>query len=222
MTLALEQPPVDDLAAFTRPLHEDYAVAWLASFRSQRTIDAYRTGITQWFDFCGRLVVDPLDAMRAHVDLFMHHLEVTGKAPRTRALRLTTISSFYTYLLDEELVRRNPTRKVLRPKYPRKSPTAWLTRGQIFDLVTTAEELGAHPFALVSLLAYNGPHGRITPHSLRHSAASLAMNSGANQDQVMHDFGWSSPAMLGHYTHGHENPARSSTHLIAASVLGVG
>src|SRR5207253_1018066 len=102
-----------------------------------------------------RYAVDPLQADRGVIDMYMHALEIDGRAPRTIALRLTTLSSFYAYLIDEEHLAKNPCQKVERPKFAKTSPTAWLKQGQLYDIVQAAEELGPHPHALVAILAFN-------------------------------------------------------------------
>lgn len=297
-------PPLLELAAgATGPLHETLAGAWLAGFNSQRTRAAYGNNIRQWFGWCETNGTDPLRAIRAHVDLWVRQGEAAGDSPRTIALRITTLSSFYGYLVDQDVITKNPTRGVRRPRLQRKSPTAWLSRPQLADFVEASRDLGAHPHALVLLLALNGlriseacgidvedrvmrgfypqitvtrkggerqaitlarptehavdlaigdrtsgplllnragnrmtqrnaqliidkcipavrgEHGRITPHALRHSWTTIALQSGANPDQVMHDGGWNDHRMVGYYAHGQDDPARSVTHAVAGVVL---
>lgn len=136
--------------------HETYAGAFLAGYRNAKTREAYEVSLRQWFTFCDKNRVDPLRVVRAHVELFARELEALGRKPRTVCLRLVAISAFYEYLVDEDVLTKNPTRRVKRPKVDRASPTAWLTGRQVFDLLTAAEQLGPHKYALLCLLALNG------------------------------------------------------------------
>lgn len=130
--------------------------AWLAGYKSPRTRAAYATGVRQWLAWCADHDVDPLTAVRAHVELWQRHLEEQGRAVKTVSCRVGAVASWYGYLLDEEVVPRDPTARVRRPKVERRSTTAWLTRPQLADLIAAAAELGPHPHALISILVFNG------------------------------------------------------------------
>jgi site-specific recombinase XerC len=146
-----------ELVHTERQRHIDYARAWLAGYRSPKTRENYATGITQWFEFLERFGVDPLKVARPHVDLWLRELEVTGRAPRTVASRFTAVRSFYRYLHEEELwLGRLPTAGVKGPKIPRKSPTGYLDRGQLADLVRASRAFGPNAHALVCILVFNG------------------------------------------------------------------
>lgn len=297
-------PPLLDMASkLSAPLHEVLAGAWLAAFSSERTRASYGVSIRAWFAWCAELDVDPLRAARAHVDLWLRHLEAEGKADRTVGLRITTLASFYRYCIDEDVLFKDPTRGVRRPKIPHKSPTAYLKRTQLADLVPAAAELGVMPHALICLLVFNGlriseacgidiegrtmcgfypqlevlrkggarqlitlarpteaavdaamagrtsgplllnqygnrmtqrnaqliidkcipavrgEHGRITPHALRHSWCTLAIQNGSSPDQVAHDGGWTGLEMVAYYAHGQDDPSRAVTHGVAGVVL---
>lgn len=303
MTQHLQPTPLNQLVAgHDRPAHETLAMAWLAGFRSPRTRAAYSLGIRSWFGWCEECNADPLGIARAHIDLWVRQLEAR-LADRTVALRITTLASFYEYLVDQDVIAKNPTKGVRRPKVQRKSPTAWLRRPQLADLIAGAAELGPHPHALVTLLALNGlriseacgidvdalryrdfypqltvtrkgdldqvitlarpteavilaaiadrtdgpllltgyltrmnqkaaqrildkaavnvrgEHGRITPHVLRHSWTTIALQAGVNPDQIMHDGGWQDHRMVGYYAHGQDDPIRAATHAVAGLVL---
>lgn len=294
------------LIAYEPRRHELLAAGWLASFRNLQTISNYRQSIKQWFGFLERNGhLDPLTASRSHVDLWMHQLELDGKAPRTINARLTAIRSFYNWCVDEEHLARSPAKRVNPPKIDRGSPRAWLTRAQLNDPVEGARHLSPDDYATVCILSFNGlrvgefcsldveslamvngsptitfvrkgghsatlalsfttynavleavgprttgplllnskgtrhtqrsvqlildkavlnvrgNHGKITPHSLRHSLCSVLLAAGASHDQLMHDFGWSSGRMLQIYGHGHSNPHRSSTHLGTGLIMGM-
>lgn len=288
--------------------HEQLVAAWLAGYRVEKTRIAYAHSLRTWFDFCGLNAVDPLAAIRAHVDLYMRSLEAAGLADRTVASRISALSAFYTYLVDEDVLPKSPVRGVKRPKIDKVSPTGWLTRPQVADLIAAAHLEGPICHALVCILALNGlriaeacslnveslivehgfypcltfvrkggkqaraalsrpaeaavhavigdrtagplltttigtrmnqkaaqllldrcapsvrgEHPHITPHVLRHSWATLALLAGAIPEQVRHDGGWADDRMLTYYgSHGADDPARSSTHLVAGLIMGVG
>ncbi|UDY34017.1 tyrosine-type recombinase/integrase [Dermatobacter hominis] len=247
--------------------------------------------------------VAPLDARRAHIELWQRELEHRDYAARTIALRLTALASFYSYCENENLISRSPMLRVRRPRVERRSPRTSLSRGQLHDLLAAARELGPHAHGILCLLAFNGlriseatrldvdaldydglfpilhitrkggrpgvavlarpteaaiiacadgrssgplfltrsgtragqrstqrildrcahhlrgHRTRITPHVLRHTWTTLAIDAGVPHDQVQHDGGWADPRMLAYYTHNRDNALRSATHSVAAYVL---
>lgn len=136
--------------------HELLAKAWLAGYRNKNTRDGYQLSIARWFSFCDQHDIDPRQAIRAHLELWQRSLEQDGLAPRSIAARLNACASFYKYLVEEDVLDRDPMRGVRRPKIERRSPTAWLTRPQMSDLLAGGEALGPHPYALLCLLSLNG------------------------------------------------------------------
>lgn len=156
MSLTVPAGGLAALATVTARPHETYAAAWLAGYRSPRTREAYRISITQWFTWCASKGLDPLQVVRAHIELWQRELEASGRKPRTVSLRITALASWYRYLIDEEVLTKDPVRRVRRPKIERRSPTAFLTRPQMADLLEGAQALGPHPYALVCVLALNG------------------------------------------------------------------
>ncbi len=279
------------------------AGAWLAGYRSPATRSTYSTAIRAWFTWCRYRNVTPLQAARAHIEVWQRELELDGYAPRTIAVRLTALASFYRYCEHEDLITRSPTLRVRRPRIERRSPRTSLSRGQLHDLLTAAQEHGPHPYGLLCLLAFNGLriseatnldigdldydgpfpilhvtrkggrtgtavlarpteaaiatciegrtsgpiflnrlgvrasqrstqrvldrcarhlHGRlprITPHVLRHTWTTLAIDAGVPHDQIQHDGGWADARMLAYYTHNRDNALRAATHSVAAYVL---
>jgi hypothetical protein len=76
---------------------------------------------------------------RTHLELYVRQLE--QQLPRlsnaTLYRRISTLSSWFTWLEDEELTRRQSRRRVRRPsRHPRPQP--WLERNELADLLTTA------------------------------------------------------------------------------------
>jgi integrase len=64
-----------------------------------------------------------------------------------------------------------------------------------------------------------GRHPRITPHVLRHSWTTLAIDAGVPSDQIQHDAGWADARMVAYYTHGRDQAPRATTHSVTAYVL---
>jgi integrase/recombinase XerD len=97
------------------------------------------------------------DIRRTHVELYLRELEQQLPQPSNATLyrRISTLSSWFAWLEDEDVMVGNPAARVRRPsRHPRPQP--WLDRNELTDLLTAAEDDGGYPYALVCLLALNG------------------------------------------------------------------
>lgn len=278
--------------------------AFIAGYANPRTRSSYTIHLRDWFSFCASHDFDPMTAQRMHVELWARELEARGLKPRSRALKITTVRSFYRYCVDEEWLAVSPAERVKRPTIERRSPRGALTRTQLADLVEGARHLGPHQHALVMLLGFNGlrigetcaanvedlvhhgfspvlllperkggkegvaplsrpveaallecigdrSHGplllnrwgnrmtrsnaqqvldtasknvrgrmpRLSPHVLRHTWCSLAVEAGCDLARLQHDGGWSDGRMREYYTHSKNDPLNGTTHLVAAHVM---
>lgn len=94
---------------------------------------------------------------RTHVELYLRELEIQLPRPSNATLyrRISTLSSWFSWLEDEDVVVSNPAARVRRPsRHPRPQP--WLDRNELTDLLAAAEDESGYPYALVCLLALNG------------------------------------------------------------------
>jgi integrase/recombinase XerD len=125
---------------------------------------AYALDLTDWLAFCDRYGVEPLAAHRAHVDAYARELaEVQGRARSTVARRLSALTGFYGYALDEGLIDRSPLAGVRRPKVANDSQTTGLDRDELRAALAVARQRAAtgagqsaRDLALLTLLAHNG------------------------------------------------------------------
>lgn len=106
------------------PLSRQY-LEFLTDVRgcSPCTTRAYRSDLTQFQEFL-ELQAQPLDAQQIaprHLHLFSTWLAQTC-SPRTIARKLNCLAGFFGYLLDLELVGRNPLQGVRRPRVPETLP----------------------------------------------------------------------------------------------------
>lgn len=149
--------PVPDRGTTHRRQAELAAGAFIAGYPSEHTRAAYRIDLRLWLAFLEELgVTDPIrEITRSHVELFMRDMETHGRMASTIARRIGTLSRFYEWLVDEELLNRNPTRKVKRPKVSDESNTPWLTRRQLADWIDAGEALGGYDAITALVLGLN-------------------------------------------------------------------
>ncbi|CAN5525373.1 site-specific integrase [soil metagenome] len=105
----------------------EHAAGWLRMWsdlgRAPRTIDAYARGLAEYLQLCEREGIDPVEASRAHVALFVRELTSrpsrrgdnvisidsgAGLANATIQQRLVPVRLFYDYLLEEGLRTSHP------------------------------------------------------------------------------------------------------------------
>jgi site-specific recombinase XerD len=134
---------------------DDLAAAFLASY-GPATREAYARDLRSWASFLARVGVDALAARRVHVDAYVREAEDAGVAASTLSRRLTAMSGFYAYGVDEGLIARSPVTRVRRPRVSDASPRLGLDRAEIASLLAAAEASGPRDHALACLLALNG------------------------------------------------------------------
>ncbi len=79
-----------------------------------------------------------------------------GRARATIARRLCTISGFYRYAVEEELLEHSPAVHVRRPRLDYESHAIGLDRNEVGSLLVAAGLGAPNEHALISLLAING------------------------------------------------------------------
>lgn len=144
MTDMLERAPAADLA-LPEPLPDGIqrlTMEWLLSFSSKATRSAYRVHLSQWLAFCSRAGIDPLTARRGDGSLWARWLELPPRRskPATVAAKLAAVSSWYTYLVEEEALEVARFTAVDRPRIDRShSETRSLTEAEARGLVAAAD-----------------------------------------------------------------------------------
>src|SRR5436305_11380172 len=83
-------------------------------------------------------------------------MESRGRARATIARRLCTISGFYRYAVEEELLEHSPAVHVRRPRLDYESHAIALDRNEVGSLLVAAGLGAPNEHALISLLAING------------------------------------------------------------------
>ncbi|MGN9844879.1 tyrosine-type recombinase/integrase [Nonomuraea sp. H19] len=145
MTAELAPRPGDDLAYPSGLLGyvQDLTTAWLLSYNSPNTRDAYRRDIAMWFAFCAAHDLDVLEVRRPHGDVYKRWLDLQAGKPlpaKTLARRLAGVSSWYGYLVEEEAAEFNPFERVRRPRVDRQhSETVALTRTEAREVLHAAD-----------------------------------------------------------------------------------
>src|SRR5690606_21986409 len=148
---ALPPPDPDD-----RYHVRNLTVLWLLRL-SETSRRGYYQALADWLSWCQRHGVDPLDARRADRDGWQAgmtsrkvgpgNVVVTIPAsPATVAKRLAVVSSWYSYLNENDIDVRNPAAGGSRPKPPSRSRLPALSAeemtGFINWLVRRAQRLG--------------------------------------------------------------------------------
>lgn len=132
---------------------DELAAAWLLGFKTA-TSKAYAADLAGWSQWLQSVGAAPLDAHRAHVDAYARTLERQSRAPATIARKLSVLSGFYAYAVDEALIGRSPVTRVRRPKAGQDSQTLGLDREEMRAFIAAAAE--PRDRALALLLTLNG------------------------------------------------------------------
>lgn len=152
MAAALVHVPVGALATPAAEQWTTLAGAWLASYQSVHTRNAYASDLRQFATWLLELgIPDPLAAGRPAIDTYARQLDRQGLAPATRARRLAALSSFYAYAAEEGVTAGNPAAHVRRPKGTAESPRLGMTAAEAVRVIAAAEQATPAHRAIIAL-----------------------------------------------------------------------
>jgi integrase/recombinase XerD len=120
--------PVDD--ASRRWNLRTATAAWIASRKSEHTRAAYFRDLADYLAWCEQTGLDPRAAMRGDVDAYTG-IRLAALSTASAARKLSTLSSWYRYLVSNGVTSSNPVDAIDRPTVNRDaSPTIGLTGPQ--------------------------------------------------------------------------------------------
>ena len=123
---------------------------------SEHTLKAYRSDVSKLPAYLELREWDLTAAgvERFHLDAFVRYLAELGLAPRSQARLISALKTFFGFLLDEQLIRTDPTELLKAPKLGRKIPEV-LTYEEIQRLlgqIDLSEDHGLRDRALLEVL----------------------------------------------------------------------
>jgi integrase/recombinase XerD len=121
-----------------------------------RTREAYTADLRHFAAFCAAHELRPLHATRAQLAAYTETLRRSGAAPATIARRLSCLSSFYAYLLDEGAITRSPAARLRRPKVGDNTVATGLSAAEARALLSAAAADSPRAAAITHLLLLCG------------------------------------------------------------------
>lgn len=110
-----------------------------------------------FLDWCDRNELPPLLAMRGHIELYVRWLEETGWASSTINRRVTVVCGFYRYAALDDLIPKDPSVSIERPRVRREEQhRPFLNTLEFAAFLSAAREAGPTAHALVALLGLSG------------------------------------------------------------------
>ncbi|NUU26299.1 MAG: tyrosine-type recombinase/integrase [Streptomycetaceae bacterium] len=136
-------------------LAQRLALAFLLSHHGN-TRAAYTRDLADFGQWCAGVDVEVLAVRRVHVDAYVEHLVREGAAPSTVVRRLSAVSGFFAYAVDEGAVDRNPAARVRRPKVGENVQSTGLSKTEAGKLLAAAEAHSPRAAVVANLLLFCG------------------------------------------------------------------
>lgn len=125
---------------------------------SAHTLRAYESDLQQFFDFAQTADenFNPLKGDHEIIREWIVFLLDNGDKPRSINRKLTTLHTYYKYLMREGLVSDNPTKKIIRPKTEKNLPY-FVDKGamqELFDRLQFPDDFEGHRDRTILLTFY--------------------------------------------------------------------
>lgn len=105
---------------------------------SPNTIKVYNDNLIEFWKFIGNRS-SIRNVKREEVKTFLFSLSEKNNQPITRRAKLTTIRSFFRYLEDEDVIKKNPTKNLPLPRVVIKEPS-FLQKAEIRKLLQAVKK----------------------------------------------------------------------------------
>lgn len=148
--------PGRDRYRLHRTLALEVRAGYLARYSNKNTRTSNATAVDQWYRWCDEQGLDPMEAKRAHIEMFARTLEAAGRKPSTVAGKLHSLGGLYKFAVADELLDKNPMDHVKRPTVDRVSTSNGLTRTELYDVLASAKAAGPLDHAVIALIGLSG------------------------------------------------------------------
>jgi integrase/recombinase XerC len=107
---------------------------------SKHTVESYQNDLLEFFGFINSEIsnIPITEINHQHARSFMAHLIDEKKSPRTVNRKLSTLKSFFKFLVRNQIITINPMQKVIGPKTAKKLPV-FIDEGQTEQLFLNYE-----------------------------------------------------------------------------------
>ncbi len=105
---------------------------------SGNTIDAYRRDIREFMAFCGK-TAGTEDYREADIIEYIIHLNEEGISNRSIARKISSLKSYFIFLLKTEQIGENPIANIESPQYMKKLPH-YLTLEEVESMIANSSE----------------------------------------------------------------------------------
>ncbi|MFH1283730.1 MAG: site-specific tyrosine recombinase XerD [bacterium] len=125
---------------------------------SENTIYAYKLDLNKFLGYCENKLVNPLECKHAQITEFLWDESFSKLKPASVVRLIQVLKLFYKFLLNENLIKQDPTFNILSPKLPKKLPK-YLTLDEVDRLIenpNSNKELGIRLKAMFELLYATG------------------------------------------------------------------
>lgn len=115
---------------------------FFSNFTSEHTRKSYRNDIKQFFLFLREQnfsLKDLNDIERFHIVAYRNSMEEKKLAPKSINRKLSSISSYFDFLAEKNLLQFNPCQSVKRPRQEVQTPTNDLSDEQVYCLLETID-----------------------------------------------------------------------------------
>lgn len=153
---------------------------------SNNSLDSYKRDLLDYSEFLSKSKINELDSSSSDIEKYIEYLFKNNISPRSINRKISTLKSYYNFLISENYASFNPTLIVDLPKYNNKLPEILSIDNmrQLIDFCNTdTSEEGKRLSAMIHLLYASG---------LRVSElVSLKLNditSGEKKEQIRKDF----------------------------------
>ena len=140
--------------------HVDDYIAFVAcvSRLSSNTVRAYEQHLDAFVDWCGCRGIDPLGISVRLLRAYISDMRDSGLSPRSVAAHLSSIRSFFRWMMAEGVVESNPAEVISSPKLPSSLPVTASARQMhsLFDAVELGTPSGLRDACMLELFYATG------------------------------------------------------------------